>query len=125
MFSNTGKSGWFVVPENQHVFSHGRTVELVAFGNAEGDAVETDSDPGFDYIGTISVRGLHETPLKGKFLSEVLPEEYLRFSDEVRGRVLEDLKRNLIPRSPGPTDSGRCKGVRVAGIRCCRVKPSH
>lgn len=91
VFSNTGKSGWFVVPENQHVFSHGRTVELVAFGNAEGDAVETDSDPGFDYIGTISVRGLHETPLKGKFLSEVLPEEYLRFSDEVQ-RTLGDVK---------------------------------
>ncbi|KAG9042414.1 hypothetical protein FS837_010897 [Tulasnella sp. UAMH 9824] len=91
IFSHTGKSGWFVVPESQHVFSNGRIVELVAFGNADGDAVEATSDPGYDYIGTISTRGLHDSPLKGKSLSEVLPEEYLGFPDEAQ-RTLGDVK---------------------------------
>ncbi|KAG8896198.1 hypothetical protein FRC00_006307 [Tulasnella sp. 408] len=90
IFSQNGKSGWFAASETQHFFSNGRTVELLTFGNLGGDAVQAGLDPSFDYIGTISIRGLHATSVKGRSLSEISTEAYLRLPDEAQ-RTLGDV----------------------------------
>ncbi|KAG8894749.1 hypothetical protein FRC00_008505 [Tulasnella sp. 408] len=91
VFSPNGKSGWFAASETQHFFSNGRTVELLTFGNLGGDAVQAGPDPVFDYIGTISIHGLHATSVKRKSLSEISKEEYQRLPEEAQ-RTLGDVK---------------------------------
>ncbi|KAG9042415.1 hypothetical protein FS837_010898 [Tulasnella sp. UAMH 9824] len=92
LFGHNGKSGWFAASETQHFFSNGRTVELLTFGNqVGGDAVQAGPDPAFDYIGTISIHGLYAVSVKGRPLSEILREEYLRLTDEAQ-RTLGDVK---------------------------------
>lgn len=92
VFCLNGKSGWFAAAESQHVFSNGRIVELLTFTTSGGDAVQAGPDPAFDYIGTISIQGLHATSVKGKSLSEISKEEYQRLPEEVREEVLQHVR---------------------------------